>query len=158
MTTGERVRNIRKEVGLTLDEFGARIGLKNAAVSLIENNRRALTDTVAKAIAREFNVSEEWLKTGKGEMKTATVSGAAAEIATRLGLGPWATQALERFIALGPEEQRAFLETLEKLLGPASADREPTTDEKVESYRSELEAQETFEKSSVLRTGEEKEA
>lgn len=158
MTTGERVRNIRKELGFTLDEFGARIGLKNAAVSLIENNRRTLTDTVAKAISREFNISEEWLKTGKGEMKTATVSGAAAEIAARLGLGPWATQALERFIALGPEEQRAFLETLEKLLGPASVDREPTIDEKIESYRSELEAQETFEKSSVLRTGEEKEA
>ena len=158
MTTGERVRNIRKEVGFTLDEFGARIGLKHAAVSLIENNRRALTDTVAKAIAREFNVSEEWLKTGKGEMKTATASGAAAEIAARLGLGPWATQALERFIALGPEEQRAFLETLEKLLGPANADQTSTIDEKVESYRAELEAQAASEKWSASQTGSEKEA
>ena len=157
MTTGERVRNIRKEVGFTLDEFGARIGLKNAAVSLIENNRRALTDTVAKAIAREFNVSEEWLKTGKGEMKTATASGAAAEIADRLGLGPWATQALERFMALNEKEQVLFLEILEKILAPA-ADQELSIDEKVASYRAELEAQANFEKSSVLRTGEEKEA
>ena len=98
------------------------------------------------------------LKTGKGEMKTATASGAAAEIAARLGLGPWATQALERFIALGPEEQRAFLETLEKLLGPANADQTSTIDEKVESYRAELEAQAASEKWSASQTGSEKEA
>ena len=158
MTPGERVKEVRSSAGLTLEKFGERIGLKKAGLSQIETGRNGLTDQVARAIAREFNVSEEWLKTGEGEMRTATVSGAAAEIAARLGLGPWATQALERFIALGPEEQRAFLETLEKLLGPAGADREPTTDEKVESYRAELEAQESFEKSSALRTGEEKEA
>ena len=141
-----------------MEEFGKRLGVGRSAISNIENGNRDLTAQMARAISREFNISEEWLKTGKGEMKTATVSGAAAEIAARLGLGPWATQALERFIALGPEEQRAFLETLEKLLGPADADREPTTDEKVESYRSELEAQESFEKSLASQTGEEKEA
>ncbi|MBR6399228.1 MAG: helix-turn-helix transcriptional regulator [Lachnospiraceae bacterium] len=155
---GERIKKIRKEAGLTLDKFGERIGLKKASLSQIENGRNGASDQTIKMIAREFCVSEDWLRTGEGEMRTATVSGAAAEIAARLGLGPWATQALERFIALGPEEQRAFLETLEKLLGPASADREPTIDEKVESYRSELEAQEAFKKSSALQTGEEEEA
>ena len=158
MTIGERIKKIRKEAGLTLDKFGERIGLKKASLSQIENGRNGASDQTIKMIAREFCVSEDWLRTGEGEMRTATVSGAAAEIAARLGLGPWATQALERFIALGPEEQRAFLETLEKLLGPASADREPTIDEKVESYRSELEAQEAFKKSSALQTGEEEEA
>lgn len=157
MTPGERVRNIRKEVGLTLEEFGARIGLKNAAVSLIENNRRALTDTVAKAISREFGVSEDWLRTGEGEMKPASASGAAAEIADRLGLGPWATQALERFMALNEKEQVLFLEILEKILAPA-VDQELPIDEKVASYRAELEAQANFEKSSVLPTGDAKEA
>lgn len=121
MSAGERVKAVRKDAGLTLDEFGARIGLKNAALSLIENNKRALTDTVAKSIAREFGVSEEWLKTGEGEMRPATVSGAAAEIAARLKLGPWAAQALESFMALGEKDQDLFLEILEKILDPIEA-------------------------------------
>lgn len=124
MSVGERVKAVRKDAGLTLDEFGARIGLKNAALSLIENNKRALTDTVAKSIAREFGVSEEWLRTGEGEMRPATASGAAAEIAARLKLGPWAAQALERFMALGEKEQELFLEILEKILDPIEAQRD----------------------------------
>ena len=90
-------------------------------------------------------------------LPAASASGAAAEIADRLGLGPWATQALERFMALNEKEQVLFLEILEKILAPA-ADQELSIDEKVASYRAELEAQANFEKSSVLRTGEEKEA
>lgn len=158
MNAGERVKKVRVESGLTLEKFGAVLGIGKTAVSKIERGENKLTIQNATAISREFSVSAEWLMTGKGEMKTATVSGAAAEIAARLGLGPWATQALERFIALGPEEQRAFLETLEKLLGPAGADREPTIDEKVESYRAELEAQAASEKWSASQTGSEKEA
>ena len=37
MTQGERVRNVRKELGLTLEKFGKRIGLKKSGLSQIEN-------------------------------------------------------------------------------------------------------------------------
>ena len=158
MTTGERVKKVRDEAGLTLEKFGLALGIGKTAISKIERGENKLTPQNAKAIARGFGVSEDWLLTGEGEMKPASASGAAAEIAARLGLGPWATQALERFIALGPEEQRAFLETLEKLLGPANADQTSTIDEKVESYRAELEAQAASEKWSASQTGSEKEA
>lgn len=157
MTTGERVKKVRDEAGLTLEKFGLALGIGKTAISKIERGENKLTPQNAKAIARGFGVSEDWLLTGEGEMKPASASGAAAEIADRLGLGPWATQALERFMALNEKEQVLFLEILEKILAPA-ADQELSIDEKVASYRAELEAQANFEKSSVLRTGEEKEA
>ena len=157
MTIGERIKKIRKEAGLTLDKFGERIGVKKASLSQIENGRNGASDQTIMMIAREFGVSEDWLRTGEGEMRLATASGAAAEIADRLGLGPWATQALERFMALNEKEQVLFLEILEKILAPA-ADQEFSIDEKVASYRAELEAQANFEKSSVLPTGDAKEA
>ena len=157
MTIGERIRMVRKETGLTLEKFGESIGLKKAGLSLIENGRNGASDQTIRSIAREFGVSEDWLRTGEGEMKLATASGAAAEIADRLGLGPWATQALERFMALNEKEQVLFLEILEKILAPA-ADQELSIDEKVASYRAELEAQANFEKSSALPTGDAKEA
>lgn len=68
MTQGERVREIRKALGLTLDKFGDKIGLKKSGLSLIENGRNDLTEVNMKSICREFNVSESWLRDGSGEM------------------------------------------------------------------------------------------
>lgn len=157
MNTGERIKKIRMDSGLTLEKFGARLGIGKTAVSKIERGENKLTVQNATMISKEFGVSVQWLMTGEGEMKLVTSSGAAAEIADRLGLGPWATQALERFMALNEKEQVLFLEILEKILAPA-ADQELSIDEKVASYRAELEAQANFEKSSALPTGDAKEA
>jgi len=68
VTQGERVREVRKNLGLTLDKFGERIGIKKSALSSIENGRSNLTDANIKAICREFNVDYIWLTTGEGEM------------------------------------------------------------------------------------------
>lgn len=70
LTQGERVRFIRKNsnINLTLEKFGERIGLRKSSLSQIENDINTLTDSNIKAICREFDVREEWLRTGKGEM------------------------------------------------------------------------------------------
>lgn len=68
MTKGERVKEIRKALGLTLEKFGQPLGVKKNAISQIENGRNGLTDQMAKAICREFNVNMEWLRNGTGEM------------------------------------------------------------------------------------------
>lgn len=68
MTQGERVKAIRKALGLTLEKFGQPLGVKKNAISQIENGRNGLTDQMAKAICREFNVNIEWLQNGAGEM------------------------------------------------------------------------------------------
>lgn len=65
---GERVKEIRKVLNLTLDKFGARIGLKKNSVSQIENGINSLTEKNIKAICREFNVDYIWLTTGEGDM------------------------------------------------------------------------------------------
>ncbi len=68
MSENERVRELRKNLGLTLEKFGERLGVKKNAISAIENGRNSLTDQMTKAICREFNVDYIWLTTGEGEM------------------------------------------------------------------------------------------
>lgn len=68
MTQNERIKEVRKSLGLTLEKFGERIGLKKSAVSLIESGKNAVTDANVKAICREFGVDYIWLTTGDGEM------------------------------------------------------------------------------------------
>lgn len=68
MTQNERVKEVRKTLGLTLEKFGDRLGIKKAAVSKIEKGENSLTDANIKAICREFSVDYMWLTTGDGEM------------------------------------------------------------------------------------------
>lgn len=68
MTQGERVREVRKTLGLTLEKFGEKIGMKKNSISQIENGKNNLTDANIKSICREFNVDYIWLTTGEGEM------------------------------------------------------------------------------------------
>ena len=68
MTQNERVKEIRKTLGLTLEKFGERIGVTRGSMSNIENGNRNLTEQMTKSICREFSVDYMWLTTGKGEM------------------------------------------------------------------------------------------
>lgn len=68
MTRGERVKEVRKSLNLTMEQFGNKLGVTKVAISNIEKEKRNLTEQMSRAICREFNVSEEWLKTGEGEM------------------------------------------------------------------------------------------
>lgn len=67
MEQGQRVKAVRKELGMTLDAFGKRVGVTKTAISNIENGARCLTDQMLLSICREFGVNETWLRTGAGE-------------------------------------------------------------------------------------------
>lgn len=68
MNAGERILLVRKKLDMTMEKFGEQIGITKSAVSNIEKGNRSVTDQVAKAICREFNVNEDWLRYGEGEM------------------------------------------------------------------------------------------
>jgi hypothetical protein len=68
MTENERVKQLRKFLDLTLEKFGDRLGVTKVAISNIENGKRAVTEQMSKAICREFNVNEDWLRNGVGDM------------------------------------------------------------------------------------------
>ena len=64
----ERLKLLRKELHITLDQFGERVGVTKSAISNIENGNRSLTEQMIKSICREFDVDEEWLRNGTGSM------------------------------------------------------------------------------------------
>lgn len=72
MSIGERLKLIRKESGLNQTEFGARINLSQTTIGLYESDNRVITDRALSQICSTFNINEEWLKTGEGEMRRAT--------------------------------------------------------------------------------------
>lgn len=63
-----RLKAIRKSVLLSQEEFGKKLGITGAAISKIESGNRNVTEQITLAIIREFDVNEQWLRTGEGEM------------------------------------------------------------------------------------------
>lgn len=68
MTENERVKELRKSLGLTQEKFGERVGVKKNTISQIESGVNGVTDQLRLSVCREFNVNEDWLRTGEGSM------------------------------------------------------------------------------------------
>ena len=64
----ERIKELRKSLNLTQDEFGDRLGVVKSSISNIEKGRHGITDQMIKLMVKEIGVSENWLRTGEGEM------------------------------------------------------------------------------------------
>lgn len=64
----KRLRQLRKTLDMTQKEFGERIGVKGNTIAQYEIGRNEPIDAVLSLICREFNVNEEWLRNGTGEM------------------------------------------------------------------------------------------
>lgn len=64
----DRIKKLRKALGLNQTQFGERIGVKQNTVAVYELGRAIPSESVITLIQREFGVSEEWLRTGEGEM------------------------------------------------------------------------------------------
>ena len=67
MTENDRIKEARKSLGLTQDKFGERLGVGRSAISNIEAGSRGVTDQLRLSVCREFNVNEDWLRTGEDE-------------------------------------------------------------------------------------------
>lgn len=62
-----RIKMVRKSADLTQQEFADRIGVSRGALANYEVGRNEPIDAVISLICREFNINEEWLRTGKGK-------------------------------------------------------------------------------------------
>lgn len=110
MDIGSRIKQIRKESGLTQSEFGSRIGISLSGVSSLEIGKNTPSEQTIRAICSEFNVNRDWLVDGVGEMKTKPPL--LPEIIHNLRHYP---RALEVLAAMKPEDWTAFEALLERL-------------------------------------------
>lgn len=65
----DRILKVRKKENLTQEAFAERLNLSKNFVWMLEKGERTPSDRTIADVCREFNISEEWLRTGKGEMQ-----------------------------------------------------------------------------------------
>ena len=64
----ERIKELRKTLRLTQQEFADSLNIKRGAVANYEIGRNEPIDAVVSLICKTFNVNEEWLRSGAGDM------------------------------------------------------------------------------------------
>lgn len=64
----ERIIELRKSLNLSQTDFGKQIGISKSSVSDIEIGRISISERTIISICSKFNVNEEWLKSGNGNM------------------------------------------------------------------------------------------
>ena len=115
----DRIKLLRKELKLNQTDFGERIGVKQASVAGYEAGIRTPLDAVITSICREFNVNEDWLRTGNGEMfLPMTRSDEIAKMTTDLFRGEESSFKSRLILALSKldENEWAVLEKIAKEL------------------------------------------
>ena len=65
---GFRIREVRKSQNMTMKEFGEKLNLTNAMISMLESGKAELSAKNRQDILRTFNVNPNWLDYGKGDM------------------------------------------------------------------------------------------
>lgn len=64
----ERIREVREYLKLSRNDFGERLGMSGDSINNLERGRVVIKDFIIKLISQEFNVDENWLRTGEGSM------------------------------------------------------------------------------------------
>ena len=62
----ERIKELRKELGLTQEEFSSKIGLSRNFIAQVEIGTKTPSNRTVSDICRVFSVNEDWLRNGKG--------------------------------------------------------------------------------------------
>lgn len=116
MTEGERLKAVRKSLGLTLDKFGEKLGIKKSTLSQLENGVNKLTDQVIRSVCREYKVNYDWLVRGEGEMFEDLSGTILDELCIDYGCDDMDRKIIKAYLDLDDDSKRAFKNYLKKLL------------------------------------------
>ena len=115
-TINDRVKVLRKELGLTLEKFGQHLGVGKTAINKIEKGENNVTEQMTKAICREFNVDYFWLTEGIGnEMFIEKENDSIKLVAEEYGLTDSEADMIVKFLKLTPNEREILTNIINKL-------------------------------------------
>lgn len=117
----ERIRKVREHFGLSMEKFGARIGIGKTSVSLLESGKNNPSTQTVALICREFGVNEQWLRTGEGEMFEQTRETVLDKLCTEYNLSSEHRAIVEGFLDLSPQDRDVVLKYFHNIFSPATA-------------------------------------
>ena len=140
----ERLRELRKTLGLTQGEFSTKIGINRSSLANYEIGRNAPIDGIVLSICREFNVNERWLRAGEGEMFIPQKTFSLDEYAKKRDLSELELDIIKIYLELDVKTRQSVMEHFQLAFSKRASmeltqERQQQIEEKVKIYRRELE-------------------
>ena len=123
MTNGERVNEVRKSLGLTLEKFGEKLGVTKTTISRIEKGVNNLTDQMAISICREYNVNYDYLMYGEGEMFDDLPQTIVDELCAQYDLNDFNKALVEMYVSLPAGSRERIKEYMKQLVKKVGWDK-----------------------------------
>lgn len=138
-----RIKKIRNILNLSQKDFAEKLGLKQNAISYMEKKGTTVTEQNIKLICSQFNVNENWLRTGNGEIfiENKIKQNEFFEIFDKLSthLQDYLIKTAKDLLETQNKMQDSIESNIDKSNNPATNDNDFDIDKEVESYRHELE-------------------
>lgn len=115
-TINERIAQCIATTGLTKTAFAQKINLSQPHMSKIALGHSAPTERTIADICREFNVNEDWLRTGKGEMLKKSKDATVDQLAAEYGLDDLGRQIMSAYLDLGENDRLAVGRLIQKIV------------------------------------------
>lgn len=131
----ERIKELRIALRLTQEDFGKVIGVQRAAVNKWEKGINGVADSMILSICREFGVSEQWLRTGDGEMFEQTRETVLDKLCAEYDLGAEHRAIVEGFLDLSPQDRDVVLKYFHNVFSRSTSQRpspQPVSDAEVQ--------------------------
>lgn len=142
MEIWERIRYFRKDVlNMTQADFANKVKISRSNLGNVETGRISVTDRLLIDICNAFSLSENWLRTGQGEMYEETETTLFAAFAKQYDLSEAEQKAARYLLQLSSQERQQILHHVVGLAEAITSDDQPSSiDSELEAYRQELEA------------------
>ncbi len=101
-----RIKEVREAKGLSQADFAEMLNLKRNSISLIEVGKRNPSDRTIIDICNTFNISEEWLRTGKGEMFIETPSSTMEQLKKEFNLDEFSYNLVYQYLKLNADQRQ----------------------------------------------------
>lgn len=155
----DRLKKLRDTLNMNQRDFSEKINISQPALALFENGKRVLKDIHISRICNEFNVNEEWLKNGTGEMFVQPKVFSLDKYALEKNLTPLETEIIKAYMSLDSDVRKSIMSQLKEIFNKhqeIAVTSENYIEKEIENYRIELEAEQKGLKLSALEKPEEK--
>ena len=148
----QRLRAFRESLHLTRAAFGARLGLSEDSINNLERGRVELKDSTIKLICSEYHISEQWLRTGKGNADDTEFS--IDTFAKNHGATDLELRIVKAFFSVDQDTRNVFLDQFQRFLAesenekPQAVTKTPAemTEDEIHARALEIERQMLLEK------------
>lgn len=120
MEISDRIRQLRKDLGMSQEAFGKALGTTKDVIGNIEYDRLKKPEQkepLYQLICTKFDISEEWLRNGTPPMKKNEIIDEYSEISTLIGeKDPKAKQAIIDYWKLSDSDKELFWNFVNKFI------------------------------------------